>query len=124
MFFAPKACAMRMLVDITMPMIAEIIKNMSVEGLRILSDRIKDKEKSAIAVLATVADDKASFIISVTEGLVNKGIKAGDLAKELAALIDGSGGGKPAFAQGGGKTPAKLGAALSKVVEMIKGRLV
>ncbi|MDP3804886.1 MAG: DHHA1 domain-containing protein, partial [Candidatus Omnitrophota bacterium] len=104
-------------------MIAEIVKNMNMEGLRVLSDKIRGKERSAIAILATVADDKASFIVSVTEDLVRKDIRAGDLAKELAGLIDGSGGGKPNFAQGGGKSPAKLESSLEKIVEIIAKKL-
>ncbi len=101
----------------------EIIDGLNAEGLRTLSDKIKEKEKSAVIILATKIDDKASFIISVTGDLVKKGVSAGAVAKDLSKLIDGSGGGKPEFAQGGGKDPAKLNEALEKIFLGLKARL-
>jgi len=103
--------------------IAEIVNDINMDGLRALSDKIKEREKSAVIVLATRDGNKASFITSVTEDLVKKNLDAGSLAKEIAALIDGSGGGKPLFAQGGGKAPEKLKNALEKVLDGLKARL-
>ena len=103
--------------------ITEVIDNVSIDGLRVLSDKIKEKEKSAVIILSTKNDDKASFIISVTEDLVKKDLKANDLAKDLAESIDGSGGGRPVFAQGGGKAPSKLEDALEKIFKTLKARL-
>ena len=97
---------------------------LNIENLRILSDRIRQKEKSAIIILSTKSEGKVSFMIYVTEDLVKKNIKAGDLAKSLAGLVDGSGGGKDAFGQGGGKSPSKLEDALKKVREIVKERLI
>ena len=96
---------------------------MNIENLRILSDKIKEKEKSVGIVLATKGGGKASFIVSLTEDLVKKGLNAGNLAKDMAMLIEGSGGGKPNFAQGGGKQPEKLEMALVKIREDLKARL-
>lgn len=93
------------------------------ECLRLLSDGIRGKERSVAIVLGTFVDDKASFIVSVTDDLVAKGINAGNTAKEMARLIDGSGGGKPGFAQGGGRSPEKLKAGLSKIAEDLGGRI-
>ena len=93
------------------------------ECLRVLSDGIKNKERSVIVALGTVIADKASFIVSVTDDLAGKGFDAGNIAKDIARLIEGSGGGKPGFAQGGGKSPDKLGAALSKVARDLGGRI-
>ena len=61
--------------------------------------------------------------MAVTEDLVKKDVRAGDLAKELARLLNGSGGGKPDFAQGGGKDTAGLDGALEKISGLIKERL-
>ena len=103
--------------------IAETLDDMNVEGLRSLSDKIKTKENSVVILLATKSVGKASFIVSVTEDLTKKGINAGEVAKEFAALIGGSGGGKPAFAQGGGKDIGSLEDAFGKIKEIIMKRL-
>jgi len=103
--------------------ITEIIENLNIEGLRTLSDKIRLKEKSAVIILAAKSEDKSSFIIAVTEDLIKKNIKAGELAKELAKLLNGSGGGRNDFAQGGGKDTAGLVSALEKIVETIRRRL-
>ena len=88
-----------------------------------MSDKIKEKERSAVVILATVSDGKASFIASVTDDLVKRGVNAGSIAKDLARLIDGSGGGRPNFAQGGGKAPDRLDSALKKLTGDLKERL-
>ncbi|MDO8525150.1 MAG: alanine--tRNA ligase [Candidatus Omnitrophota bacterium] len=103
--------------------VARALEDMNIEGLRSLSDKIKARESSAVIILATKLDDKVSFITSITEDLAGRGLIAGDVAKEFAALIGGSGGGKALFAQGGGKDPAKLEGALKNIVEAIIGRL-
>jgi alanyl-tRNA synthetase len=103
--------------------ITEIIDNMDMDSLRKLSDRIRQAEKSSIIILAAITGEKASFIVSVPEDAVKKNISAGAIAKELAGMIDGSGGGKPNFAQGGGKAPAKLKGAMLKIVDDLKARL-
>ena len=104
--------------------ITDIIEGIDIEGLRTLSDKIRLKEKSAVIILATKADDKVSFITVVTEDLVKKNIRAGDTAKELAKLLNGSGGGKPDFAQGGGKDVSGLAGALEKIGNVIKEKIV
>ncbi|MDD5428021.1 MAG: alanine--tRNA ligase [Candidatus Omnitrophica bacterium] len=103
--------------------VAEAIEDLNAEGLRALSDMIKAKENLAAVVLAAKSDGKVSFVVSITEALNKKGLNAGDVAKEFAALLGGSGGGKPAFAQGGGKDPAKLDGALKNIAEIIAKKL-
>jgi len=103
--------------------VAEIVKDVDMECLRALSDGIKAKEKSAVIMLGTAIAGKASFIVSITEDLVGRGLNAGNIAKDIARLIDGSGGGKPGFAQGGGKAPDKLKAALGRIAEDLGGSI-
>ena len=100
--------------------VIETIEDMDMEGLRILSDRIRESEKSVVVVLSTALGGKVSFIISVTEDLVKCGVSAAGLAKAMAEAIDGSGGGRPNFAQGGGKETGKLNEAKEKVFDTIK----
>ncbi len=74
-------------------------------------------------MLATESDGKVSFVISVTDDLVKKGVSASSLAKEMARCVDGAGGGKDALAQGGGKSPSGLGSAVEKALEFLKEKL-
>jgi alanyl-tRNA synthetase len=103
--------------------ITAIIDGLDMGGLRILSDKIRSKIASALVVLAFSDAEKASFTVSLTDDLVANGMKSGDLAKELAVLLNGSGGGRPEFAQGGGKDAAGLAGVLKNIPDMIKGRL-
>ncbi|HQK05411.1 MAG TPA: DHHA1 domain-containing protein, partial [Anaerolineaceae bacterium] len=63
------------------------------------------------------------IICSVTEDLVKRGLNAGELARQAAAIVGGSGGGRPVMAQAGGKDPARLPEALSSVIETLKRKL-
>jgi alanyl-tRNA synthetase len=104
--------------------ITETIDNLNMDGLKVLSDKIKSKASSAVIVLAVSDDEKASFIVSVTNDMVAKGIQSQDIAKEMAKLLNGSGGGRPEFAQGGSKDKSRLPEALEKIVKVIKEKIV
>jgi alanyl-tRNA synthetase len=58
--------------------------------------------------------------VALTEDLVKKGLKAGDIIRPVAEIVGGKGGGKPELAQAGGKDPAKLGEALAKAMALGK----
>jgi alanyl-tRNA synthetase len=103
--------------------VTDIIDGVNIDGLRMLSDKIRAKAVSCAVILAMSEGEKASFIISLTSDLVKKSIRAGDLAKDLARLLNGSGGGKPEFAQGGGKDVTNLERALGQIKEAIKKKL-
>jgi len=95
----------------------------SVEQARAAIDMLKKKTKSAVIVLGFADDDKAALLAGVTDDLVGKGIRAGDIIKEIAPIVDGGGGGRPQMAQAGGKTPDKIPDALAKAAELIKEKL-
>jgi alanyl-tRNA synthetase len=90
------------------------------EQARAAVDMVKKKAKSAAAVFGYVEGDRANLIAGVTDDLIRKGIKAGDIVKEIAPIIDGGGGGRPQMAQAGGKNPEKIDDALAKAAEIIK----
>jgi alanyl-tRNA synthetase len=90
-----------------------------VEGLRALSDQMIQKLGSGIAVLGSAANGKATLIVRVSKDLTGK-FKAGDIVKELAKEVGGSGGGRPDMAQAGGPDVAGLDRALEKVGEVLK----
>jgi len=95
----------------------------SVEQAREAVDMLKKKAKSAAIVLGFDDDDRATLLAGVTDDLVAKGLKAGDIVKEIAPIIDGGGGGRPQMAQAGGKNPKKISDALNKAGEIIKQKL-
>lgn len=76
-----------------------------------LQERLGDP---AAVVLASVADDKVSLVAAFSPAVVKAGLAAGKFLGPLAKLCDGGGGGKPAFAQAGGRNPARLGDALQQ----------
>jgi len=95
----------------------------SVEQAREAIDMLKKKAKSAAVVLGFEDDGKATLLAGMTADLIKKGLKAGDIVKAIAPLIDGGGGGRPQMAQAGGKNPKKINDALTKAAEIIKEKL-
>ena len=87
-------------------------KNKEVEELKEIVDRVKEKMKSIVVLLGT-DNGKAIFVSGVTKDLIGK-IKAGDLVKYAAIVTDGNGGGRPDFAQSGGKDGSRVSEALEK----------
>ncbi len=90
--------------------------------LRETMDKLKDKLKSAVIVLATVDGEKVQIAAGVTTGCVGK-VKAGELVNFVAAQVGGKGGGKADMAMAGGTEPAKLAAALASVVGWVSAKL-
>jgi alanyl-tRNA synthetase len=95
----------------------------SVEQAREAVDMLKKKAKSAAIVFGFEDNGKATLLAGVTDDLIKKGLKAGDIVKEIAPIVDGGGGGRPQMAQAGGKNPAKIGDALARAAELIRGKL-
>ncbi len=95
-----------------------------IEQIRKSIDSLKKKAKSAAIVIGVPEDDsKVMLIASMTDDVVKKGVKAGDIVKQIAPIVGGGGGGRPQMAQAGGKDPAKLTEALDKAIELIKNAL-
>nr|MCR4662919.1 alanine--tRNA ligase [Endomicrobiaceae bacterium] len=100
--------------------IAFAVEGVDVKSLREMVDKVKEKQQSAIIVIASKLDGKISFVISVSQDIVKQGYAAGKIAKQFASKIEGSGGGKPDFAQGGGKKADNLKAVIENIGEMLK----
>ncbi len=88
------------------------------DELRKIWDDIKEKVGSGVAVLGSRSDGKVYLLVGVTKDLSKK-FHAGNIIKEIAALIDGGGGGKADMAQAGGNKPDKLDEALKRVFEIV-----
>lgn len=92
-----------------------------IKALRDLSDTLKDRIGSGVIALGADIAGKANLLVAVTKELSNT-IKAGDIIKQIAPLVGGSGGGKPELAQAGGSQPDKLADALAAVSTLLAGR--
>jgi len=102
--------------------LAAMLEGADVATLRETLDKLKDKLKSAVIVLAAVADGRVSLIAGVTPDLTAR-LKAGELVNMVAQQVGGKGGGRPDMAQAGGTEPANLPAALASVKAWAEARL-
>ena len=93
------------------------------DELKDLGNAILNKIDSGIAVLGSIVNDKPSMVIVVTDDLINKDIKAGELAKEIGASMGGGGGGKPNLATAGGKDKKSLELALSSSKKILEAKI-
>jgi alanyl-tRNA synthetase len=92
---------------------------MDPKDLRDFGDKLRDKLGSGILALGSAKDDKVSLIVMVTKDLTTR-YHAGNIIKQMAPILGGTGGGKPDLAQSGGKDPGKLDAALAALYEIVK----
>src|SRR6185503_11776557 len=88
------------------------------DALRGLADSLKAKIKSGVVVLASANDGKVQIVVAVTPDLTAR-IKAGQVVKELAPIVGGAGGGRPDFAEAGGKQPEKIDELLAAAESVI-----
>ena len=91
--------------------------------LRSMGDFLRDKDPKVVAVLASVQGGKITFLAVCGKEAVQKGVKAGDIIKQVSAIAGGSGGGKPDSAMGGGKDPLMLDNALAMVDNVVSMKL-
>ena len=91
--------------------------------LRNMGDFLRDKEPSVVAVLASVNGEKITFLAVCGKEAVKRGVKAGDIIKQVSAIAGGSGGGKPDSAMGGGKDVLMLDNALAMVDNVVSMKL-
>lgn len=104
-------------------LLASRVNVSGMEALRGVADELKAKLGSAVLALGAVEGDKVNLIVAVTPDLIGRGLHAGKLVKELAAICGGGGGGKPELAQAGGKDPAKLQEALDAAERLVSAQL-
>ncbi|RUS48769.1 alanine--tRNA ligase [Cohnella sp. AR92] len=104
-------------------LLAAQVNASGMDALRGVADELKAKLGSAVLALGAVDGDKVQLVVAVTPDLLSKGLHAGKLIKELAAICGGGGGGKPELAQAGGKDPSKLGEALEAAPSLVLGQL-
>ena len=85
------------------------------DQLREMADWYRDRFQSGVVVLGAVKDGKPVIVAAVTDDLIARGLKAGDLVREVAKVVGGGGGGRADLATAGGRNPELLSAALDAV---------
>jgi alanyl-tRNA synthetase len=83
------------------------VADLDKDALRGLADSLKAKITSGVVVLASDTDGKVQIVVSVTPDLTGR-VKAGQIVKEIAPIVGGGGGGRPDFAEAGGRQPEKI----------------
>lgn len=96
---------------------------MDMDTLRTLGDKLRDQIKTGVIVLATVNEGKLNFISMVTKDLIEQGVLAGNIVRQVAQITGGNGGGRKDFAAAGGKDISKTDEALSQVKSIVEGML-
>ena len=91
-------------------------------ALRGLSDTLRDRLGSGIVVIASEHEGKVALVVAVTKDLTSR-VQAGRIVKEIAPIVGGGGGGRPDFAEAGGKDPSRIDELLAKAPDLI-GKLL
>lgn len=99
------------------------VADVDMNGLRNLGDQMKSKLGECVVLLASAAGDKVSLVAMASDGAVKAGAHAGNLIKEVSALVGGGGGGRPNMAQAGGKNVNGIDACVEKAAEVMKNQL-
>jgi len=105
------------------PVVTARVDGLSTSVLREMGDSLRSKLGDSVIVLATVENDRPSFLVMVSQDLIGRGVHAGEIAKRAARATGGGGGGKPTMAQAGGKDAEKLVDAFAEARLAVKEKL-
>jgi alanyl-tRNA synthetase len=103
-------------------LVAREVSGLDKDGLRALVDEHRARIKSGVVVLASPSDGKVTIVVGVTPDLTKK-VPAGQVVKQIAPIVGGGGGGRPDFAEAGGKDPSKIGEMLAAARGVIEKML-
>ncbi len=102
--------------------VAAVVDLRDPKGMRELGDRLRDQLGSGVVVLANQAGDRVTWVTMVTKDLTPR-LHAGHLARDLAKLTGGAGGGRPDVAEAGGKDPSRIPDAFAKLPDLVRAQL-
>ena len=103
-------------------LVARRVDGLEKGALRGLSDSLRDRLGSGVVVLASDVEGKVALVVSVSKDLTPR-VQAGRLVKELAPIVGGGGGGRPDFAEAGGKDATKIDALLAAAPAVLQTAL-
>lgn len=101
-------------------LIAESLPDGDTDSMSSMADALAKELESLIVVLGAPSGDKAAFVAKVTDDLVKRGFHAGNLVREVAKVAGGGGGGRPDFAQAGGRDAGKIGEAMAAARRIVE----
>lgn len=104
--------------------IALEVPTATADALRGAIDHIRQKTAASAVVLASRDEDKVTLLVGLSREVVARGLKAGDIIRDISPLVGGKGGGRPDMAQGGGDKPEKIAEALAAAMKKIEQSLV
>ena len=104
-------------------LIARRVSGLEKGSLRGLADSLRDRLGRGVVVLASEHDGKVALVVSVSKDLVDR-VHAGKVVKAIAPIVGGGGGGRPDFAQAGGRQPARIDALLAESRTVVRKMLV
>ncbi|APC08841.1 alanine--tRNA ligase [Neomoorella thermoacetica] len=93
------------------------------EALREMAERLRSRLGSGVVILGSQHDGRVNFVAMVSKDLVQRGIHAGNLLREVARIASGGGGGRADMAQAGGKDPGKLDQALAYSLKVVAAQV-
>lgn len=95
------------------------IADASGDILRTTADKIRESLNPCALILASVVEGKGTILVAATKDAVSRGIDSGKIVRELAAIANGRGGGRPDMAQAGGCDPDKIDTALKNAKDVV-----
>ncbi len=99
--------------------VAEKFDDLDMETARGLADDTVNINEAALVVIASISGEKVNFVVKANKAALDKGVHSGKIAKELAGICKGGGGGRPDMAQAGGKDSSKVDEAIAKLKDII-----
>ncbi|ODS33710.1 MAG: alanyl-tRNA synthase [Candidatus Scalindua rubra] len=103
--------------------VTEVIEGVGVEDLRKTADSLKKILSSVAIILGTTENGRVILIASLSNDLVKKGLHAGNIAKDIAKIVGGGGGGRADMAQAGGQFPNKINEAIDLAFKIIREKI-
>ena len=103
--------------------LARQVEVQSMDEFRSMADSLRKQLNNGVAWLSAEIDGKSSLLCVVSDPLLERGLKAGELVNAVASLAEGKGGGKPHMAQAGIKAPQLLPQALNQAPDLLRQKL-
>ena len=104
-------------------LIINVFEGFNNDALMSMGEGFKGKVESYSALLIGKQSEKLGVVVAVSPDLIKKGIKAGDMIREICGILGGGGGGRPNIAQGGGKDASKINDAIEKFKSILTEKI-